>query len=281
MANKKTTKNAKGAGTIRKRPDGRWEGRYSTGFDPKTGKQIQKSVYGSSQKEVRQKISKITSEIDEGIYTDPCNMKLSTWLDIWHKEYTGNVKPKTYSVYESHLRVHIKPYIGAVQLNKLSPHMIQQMYHQLMDERGLAPKSIKNVHGVLHRAMDQAIKLGYIRSNPSDAVILPRVEKPRLGIIEDDNMKAFLKEIKGDRYELVLFVTVFTGLRQGEVLGLTWDGVDFENSTLLINKQHNRSQTDHDYRFGTLKIDRIRVLTASAHVMEKLRQQQDTQAKWA
>ena len=82
MANKKTTKNAKGAGTIRKRPDGRWEGRYSTGFDPKTGKQIQKSVYGSSQKEVRQKISKITSEIDEGIYTDPCNMKLSTWLDI-------------------------------------------------------------------------------------------------------------------------------------------------------------------------------------------------------
>ena len=135
--------------------------------------------------------------------------------------------------------------------------------------------------GVLHRAMDQAIKLGYIRSNPSDAVILPRVEKPQLGIIEDDNMKAFLKEIKGDRYELVLFVTVFTGLRQGEVLGLTWDCVDFENSTLLINKQHNRSQTDHDYRFGTLKIDRIRVLTASAHVMEKLRQQQDTQAKWA
>ena len=70
LANK-STKNAKGAGTIRKRPDGRWEARYSNGFDPKTGKLIQKSVYSKTQKEVRQKLAKITSEIDEGTYIEP------------------------------------------------------------------------------------------------------------------------------------------------------------------------------------------------------------------
>ena len=72
----KNGRHAKGAGTIRKRPDGRWEARYSVGFRPQTGKQIQRSIYGDSQKEVRQKLAKLTTEIDEGIYTDPCSMKL-------------------------------------------------------------------------------------------------------------------------------------------------------------------------------------------------------------
>ena len=125
MANKKNSKNAKGAGTIRKRSDGHWEARYSLGFDPKTGKQIQRSVYGASQKEVLQKLTKITTEIDEGVYTDPCNMKLSTWLDIWLKDYTGNLKPSTYSIYDSHVRTHLKPNLGQVQLSKLAPHMVQ------------------------------------------------------------------------------------------------------------------------------------------------------------
>ena len=281
MANKKNSKNAKGAGTIRKRSDGRWEARYSLGFDPKTGKQIQKSVYGASQKEVLQKLTKTTAEIDEGIYTDPCNMKLSTWLDIWLKEYTGNVKPKTYSVYEGHVRVHIKPYVGTIQLSKLTPHMVQQMYNLLQGEKGLAPKSIKNIHGVFHRAIDQAVKLGYIRVNPLNAVILPRVEKAQIAVIEDEKMTAFLNAIKGDPFEIPLFVTVFTGLRQGELLGLTWDCVDFEHGTLLINKQHNRSQMDHNYQFSSVKTDRIRVLTASAHVMDKLHRQKDLQDQWA
>ena len=95
MANKKTTKNAKGAGTIRKRSDGRWEARYSMGFDPKTGKQIQRSVYGTTQKEVRQKLARITTEIDEGSYVEPSTMKVSEWLQIWLRDYIGNGKRST------------------------------------------------------------------------------------------------------------------------------------------------------------------------------------------
>ena len=253
---KKSTKNAKGGGTIRKRSDGRWEGRYSIGLDPQTGKQIQKSVYGATQKEVRQKLTKITNDLDEDIYLEPCRMKLGVWLDTWLKDYTGN-------------------------LMKLAPHMVQRVYNMLIREKGLSPKSVKNIHGVFHRAMDQAMKLGYLRLNPLNAVILPRVEKPQIEIIEDEKMKIFLDAIKGDPFEIILFVTVFTGLRQGEVLGLTWDCVNFENGTLLINKQHNRSQMDHNYQFSSVKTDRIRVLNVSKHVMDKLRQQQMIQKCWA
>ena len=281
MANKKTTKNAKGAGTIRKRPDGRWEGRYSVGFDPKTGKQIQKSVYGSSQKEVRQKISKITSEIDEGIYTDPCNMKLGTWLDIWLKEYTGNLKASTLSIYDSHVRTHLKPNLGQIQLAKLAPHMVQHLYNELLNERGLSAKTVKNIHGALHRAMEQAKQLGYIRVNPLDAVIVPRVEKTQIETLADDEMLRFLNVIKGEPDELIYFVTVFTGLRQGEVLGLTWDCVDFENNTLLINKQHTQLRKTKEYVFASLKNDKIRTLTVADEVMDALRRQQKKQKAWA
>ena len=281
LANRKTTKAAKGAGTIRKRSDGRWEARYSLGFDPRTGKQIQRSVYGATQKEVRQKLTGITAEIDEGSYVEPSSMKLKDWLDTWLSDYTGNIKPATYNAYEGHVRVHIKPYLGEIQLSRLTAHSIQKLYKLLQEERKLSPKTVSNVHGVLHRALDQAIKLGYLKKSPLAAVVVPRAEKPQIGILEDENMKAFLGQIRGDPYELVLFVTVFTGMRQGEVLGLTWDCVDFQHGQLLINKQHNRVCRDHTYRFSSLKNDRARVLTASEHVMDALRRQQALQARWA
>ena len=106
-------KNANGAGNIRKRSDGRWEARYSNGFDPKTGKLIQKSVYGKTQKEVRQKLAKITSEIDEGTYIEPNSIKLSEWLTVWLRDYIGNVKPATVKSYADHVKLNIIPYIGA------------------------------------------------------------------------------------------------------------------------------------------------------------------------
>lgn len=95
MPNKKQSKNASGNGSMRKRSDGRWEGRYTIGFDPITGKQRQKSVYGKTQKEVRQKLTRIAAEIDEGIYVEPNSMILSDWLKIWLRDYIGNVKPAT------------------------------------------------------------------------------------------------------------------------------------------------------------------------------------------
>lgn len=280
MANKKNN-NAKGDGNIRKRSDGRWEGRYTLGIDPVTGKQIQKSVYGATQKEVRLKLREITSQIDEGTYLEPCNMKLGVWLDTWLKEYTGNVKPATYAAYEQHVRVHIKPALGNVALSKLTPPMIQKMYNDLQRERGLSPKSIKNIHGVMHRALEQARKLSYIKDNPVNGLITPRVEKKPLKTMDNTELVSFLKEIRGAHFEIEMFVAAFTGLRQSELLGLTWDCVDFEKHTLLINKQHNRVKGDTEFRFHSLKNDQIRTITVADEIMEVIQHQKTRQEGWA
>ena len=278
---KQTKRNANGAGMIRKRSDGRWEGRYTLGFDPNTGKQRQISIYGKTQKEIRQKLTRIASEIDEGTYIEPNSIILEDWLRTWLRDYIGNVKPATVKSYTDHVELNIIPYLGKNQLGKLSPAMIQTLYNTLQREKSLSPKTIKNVHGVLHRALDQALKLGYIRRNPLDGVTLPRIEGAQVKAMEDDDLIRFLNAIKGNPYEYVFFVTVFTGLRQGEVLGLTWDCVNFDQHTLFINKQHGKAKGTKEYVFSSLKNDKPRMIMAADGVMDVFKKQKARQQQWA
>lgn len=276
----KTTRNAHGGGTIRQRTDGRWEARYTLGINPGTGKQIQKSIYGKTQKEVRQKLQKICTEIDDGTYSEPQKMTLDQWLTVWEKEYIGNVKANTVKSYSDHIRLHIKPALGACKLSDLVPHMIQTFYNSLQRDDGLSPKTVKNVHGVFHRALEQAMKIGYIRSNPAEACTLPHIVKKEISPLDDSELAAFLRAIQGNPYELVYFVAVFTGMRQGELLGLTWNCVDFEKHTIYVCKQHQKQKGGKDYVFSTLKNDKPRLLDVSEAVMDALCRQRTRQSDW-
>lgn len=270
-----------GSGTIRQRADGRWEGRYTVGYDPETGKQIMRSVYAKTKREVREKLNKTLTDIQEGTYIEPTSITVGEWLDIWLKEYKVNLRQETWASYEMHIRVHLKPALGKIRLNKLTTHQIQHLYNSLIQDRGLSPKTVKNIHGALHGALEQAKINGYLRVNPSEGTTLPKMEKEELKVMESKDVRAFLQAIEGDEYELPLFVDLFTGLRQGELLGLTWDCVDFEKGTLLINKQHNRAKGEKEFHFSPLKNSRPRVLTAATAVMDALREQRRRQAEWA
>ncbi len=279
LANKKNSKNAKGAGTIRKRSDGRWEARYSLGFDPKTGKQVQKSVYGVSQKEVRQKLAKITAEIDDGCYMEPAKESVAEWLKVWLKTYVKpSVKPYTLNSYEGVCNRFLIPDIGRIKLSELSALQIQQMYNSLLTDHGLSAKTVKNVHGILHRALHQAVKLGMIRSNPSDMCDLPKARRKEFKPLEQDDIAVFLKAIHGDPFEHLFQVTLFTGLRQGEVLGLTWDCVDFEHHALYINKQLQKTdKVGGEYVLVPTKNSRSRVVTVADSVMQILKEEKRLQ----
>lgn len=276
----KRKRNDNGTGSTRKRADGSWEGRYSAGFDPKTGKQIQRSVYGKTQKEVREKLNAALRDLQEGTNIVPTRMTVGEWLDLWLKDYTLNIRPATLAAYEQHVRVHLKPSLGGIPLTKLQAAQIQRTYNDLLRNRKISPKTIKNIHGVLHRAMEQAHEMGYLKVNPTRGVVLPKVEKKLLKTMEDNDVAAFLREIEGTPYENILYVAVFTGLREGEVLGLTWDCVDFERGQLLINKQHNRAKGEKEFHFSPLKNSKIRTLTVADEVMNVLRRQQTLQRQW-
>lgn len=286
---KSTSRSASGNGTIRKKTVTRkgkeytyWEARVTVGYDPGTGKQIQKSISGKTQKEVAQKLRQVTAEIDQGTYKEPCKMTLGQWADIWVAEYLGGVKPRTLELYQNQMRLYIKPALGAVKLEVLTPHIIQQFYNGLSRQRedkpALSPKSVRNIHGILHRCLQQAVLVGYIRVNPADVCTLPRVEKRELHPLEDGQTAAFLKAIRGDVLEQLFIVALFTGMREGELLGLAWDAVDFQTGIITVRQQLSR-RSNGAYVLASPKNGKPRTLTPAPTVMTALKRQRSHQAE--
>ena len=278
---RKPKKNASGAGTIRKRADGRWEARFTTGFDPVSGKQVQKSIYGKTQKEVREQLAQVTTELDSGTYIEPVKDTVGEWLDTWLETYVRySVKPYTLDAYQRTCSNYIKPALGNVKLFTLTAPQIQRFYNGLLAEKGLSPKTVKNIHGILHRAIGQAMKLGMLKTNTTDLCDLPKSCRKEIRPLEQNEISAFLKAIDGNKYQLLYRVTLFTGMRQGEVLGLTWDCVDFEHNTIYVNKQLQKSKkVGGQYLLAPTKNSRGRMITVAPSVMRLLKRQKSQQAQ--
>ena len=285
----KTGRAANGSGSIRKREVTRngkpyiyWEARVTVGHDPITGKQIQRSISGKTQKEVAQRAREMAVEVDQGTYKAPSKMTLGEWLDIWLKEYLGSVKPKTLESYQCQIENHIRPQLGSIKLDTLSTHAIQHFCNSLTDS-GLSPKTVKIVHGVLHKALQQAVAISYLRFNPSDACILPRIERKELKPLDDNAIHQFMVAVKGHPYELLFLVTLFTGMRQGEVLGLEWQDVDFEHGTLLIRRQLQKVKDNngkYHFQFASVKNSKWRKIAPAPFVMQWLKRQHGKQEEW-
>ena len=278
-----TKKSASGAGTIRKKtvtkggkPYTYWEARYTLGFDQMTGKQIQRSITGKTQKEVAQKLREITVELDQGTYQEPTKMTLGEWLEIWLKDYSVNLKPMTQQTYSEQIQNHIKPELGRIKLKDLKTHMIQRFYNSLATgEKPLAAKTIKNIHGVLHRALNQAVSNNLIRVNPATACVLPKVQKPEIKPLEPGEIYRILQEAKEDDYQNLVTVALFTGMRQGELLGLSWDCIDFESGVITVKQQLQHK--DGKYFLCSPKSNKPRRILPAQLVMDALKAEQEKQ----
>ena len=283
-------KNAAGCGNIRKKTVTRngkdytyWEARYTAGYDPGTGKQIQKSITGKTQSEVAKKLKEVTASLDAGTYIAPNKTTVSQWMDTWHAEYLGAVKLSTVSSYEATIRNHIKPGLGAIKLEALTTQDIQEFYNgrQKGDETR-EPLTIKNIHGVLHKALEQAMLNGLIRNNPADPCVLPRRPKQKVKPLNEEQITKLIKALKGHKYENLILTTLFTGLREGEVCGLQWECVNMETGTILVDKQLQslrksvRGNGDK-YALVPTKNGKERHLTIAPFVVELLKKEKAKQ----
>ena len=285
-------KGANGAGSIRKIATTRngkeytyWQGRYTEGYDACTGKQIQRSITGKTQKEVAQKLRQITAEIDVKTYVAPCKLSVAEWMAVWAQDYLVGIKASTAYLYKRTIELYIEPHLGHIRLDTLNAHTVQHFYNELAkpskpEVAPLSAKSIKNIHGVLHKALKQAVLTGYLRTNPSEACILPRIIRKEMRPLEEDQVAVFLREVQGHPHEYLYKIALFTGLREGELLGLMWDCVDFEKGTILINKQLRRSQRKGGtYYFSPPKNNKSRTITPAPYVMKLLQAQKVQQAE--
>ena len=295
----KSTRRAQGTGCIYKKtvmrkgqPYTYWEAQVTVGTDPGSGRQIRKTYTGKTQKEVAQKMQAAATAVQEGDFFEPSKITLGAWFDLWFKDYCGDKKYLTVKQYKSMTDTHIRPALGSVKLSKLTPPQIQGFYNELQRtgrtvkekdpktgkistrQEPLSAKTVKNIHGILSKALSTAVDVGYIKNNPTERVTLPRVEKTQIVPLTDQQVKAFMAACTGHDFERVFKLILFTGLREGEALGLTWDCVDFDAGTLKITKQlQKRPERDGGYTFAPLKNDKARTITAAPFVMQLLREQ--------
>ena len=287
-------KRANGEGSIRKRSNGTWEARITVGVNPETGKMISKSIYGKTQKDVREKLLLLQADYepqaakppaassapaDETKAEEPKEITVSEWIDTWLSEYLADVKEGTYISYESLMRNHVKPALGNLPLSKLRPPMVQKFYNQLR-AKGLSPKHIKNIHGCFHRAMDMAVRVEYLSKNPTSFCIIPKVVEKRVVPLDAPEQKKLFEAMKGNPFEALFLTAIFTGMRAGELLGLTWDCVDFEHELIRVEKQLVQTrQKGQKYAYGTLKNGKTRVIAPAPFVMKVLKRHKIAQAE--
>ena len=243
-------KRANGEGNIRKRKDGRWEGRYTAGHDPVTGKQIFKNVLGKTQSEVKEKLKKALVEAGQVDFTKTGQYTVGTWMDTWFENVAKiKVRPSSHQTYKGYIDNHIKPNIGKIPLEKLTTMDLQKFYRKLLTKgrvdrieskdqpKGLSAKTVRNINQVISSAMDLAVAQKIILTNPTNACELPKVEHREMQTIPEEQLQAFLAEAKATGVYEMYYIELATGLRRGELLGLKWQDIDWKNGIIKVRRQ--------------------------------------------
>ncbi len=240
-----------GEGSIRKRKDGRWEGRYTV--QTADGAK-QKTVYGKTRKEVSEKLVAAMASRNRGIVVDDKNLKVGEYLDNWLKDAVrGTVKESTFSRDEYLVNNHIKPALGRIKLKNLNAMRLQGLYRDLLDS-GLSGSTVQKVH----HALSQAVKWDLIHRNPADAAKAPAPSTKEKHPLSAPEARRLLEAARGDRLEALYVLAVHTGMRRGELLGLKWEDVDLDAATLRVRRALTRTENGRKLALGEPKTKKSR-----------------------
>ena len=275
-------KRANGEGSIRKRKDGRWEGRYTAGHEPVTGKTIYKNVLGRTQAEVKEKLKRAIEDSAKLDMSKVGQYTVGQWMDVWFENYAKiKVRPSSHQTYRGYIENHIKPNIGSIPLNKLTSLELQKLYKKLLGNgrverieskkqpKGLSAKTVRNINQIICSALNLAIEQRLILTNPADACALPKLEHREMKTLPVEQLTSFLREAKESGVFEMYYIELATGLRRGELLGLKWSDIDLEHGSLRVQRQIARIdgeiveaplKTKNAYRTLPLSADAIDVL---------------------
>ena len=239
---------ASGEGNIRKRSDGRWEGRYVAGHD-ENGNPIRKNVLGKTQAEVKEKLKRAIEDaqgMDVGRAEDYTVGKwVETWYEIYSKPY---IRENTQKYYRRFIDRHVLPMIGDIKLTKLTGRDLQRMYNEVREHGrireeqkeknpGMSDSYVRGLHTMMHNCLNRAVKERLLLRNPADDCIAPKVQKKEMKILEPNQLGVYLNGAEQLGVLPMFFLELSTGLRKGELVALLWSDLDTEAKMLTVNKQ--------------------------------------------
>ena len=267
-----TKRRPDGDGMIRKRPDGRWEGRIVVGHK-EDGKPIFRSVFARTQKELLKKLHTQIETYRDVELSENSNITLGEWLDKWLSDYMAlTLRESTMDSYRNMINHHIKPYLGDRKISSVTTADVQKLYNWLREngrveehwQKGnrLSDSMVRSIHMMLHQAMDAALRERLIVKNPTNGTIIPKVNYPPKQILSEEQLDKFLEVVNQDPVWSDFFYTeLTTGLRRGEICGLRWQ--DFEDKTGRLHIRRSVSSR----KGGGVRVDETKTETGARTIL--------------
>ena len=243
-----------GDGMVRKRDDGRWEGRIVVGHKA-NGDPIFRHVYAKTQKALTEKLHQSIECHQDVELTEDSRMTLGEWLDRWLAEYKdGTIRPGTLEGYRNYIENYIKPQLGGKQVSLITTQDVQRMYRRLKsggrvreDAEGskrLSDSTVRHIHTMLHGAMKAAVQAHIIPKNPTENATAPKLNYKPMQVLNEQELDTFLQAVqKDDIWRDFFYTELMTGLRRGEICALMWRDFDAKAGTLGISRTlHSKGQ---------------------------------------
>jgi integrase len=227
---RKSKRRGNGEGSVYRRSDGRWA------VDITLEGHGRKRYYFKTQKEAIQARRELLNQQAQGTLATGPQRTVKDYLEDWIENVQKDrLRISSYVKYKKLINSYIVPVLGHVRLQKLTPQQVQSLYTKKLRD-GLAPKTVYSIHGLLHNALDNAVRWGLMSRNVTDLVTPPRLEKREREPLTLEQAKKLLDVARGDRLEMLLVLALTTGMRRGEMLALRWSDIDFEGQSLQVRR---------------------------------------------
>ncbi len=247
-----------------------WVTQVTVGHD-ENGKRKRRTLYGKTKADVRKKLLEVQRLAHEGSLPEPTQLRVGKYLDEWLKAAKDTVRPSTHARYTTMVNNTLKPAIGGVRLTQLQPLHVQQMLTRLRED-GASERKLEMAYVNLNRALNLAVKWGYLNRNPCEPIEKPKTPKSVVHALSAEQAKALIKASKDDRLHALIVMAISTGMRQGELLGLEWDDVDLKHGYVMVKKQleelegkHKLAELKTDHSRRRIDLDRQCVEALKAH----------------
>ena len=245
------------SGHIRRRGKTSWELKFDAGTDPATGKRRTRYVsFKGTKREAQAERDRLVAEQRAGQSVDPSKTTVAQFFDRWDRDFASlKVTPKTIERYRQIARLQIMPNIGALQIQKLKPVHLSELYANLLrgvnGARPLAPRTVGHVHRLMHRVLRNAAAWGVVTQNVAAHVEPPSVAETEIVILSEKQIGDLLRHIEGRTLRPIIALMVATGIRRGEVLALRWQDVNLDGGFIRI--ECSLEQTREGLRFKAPK----------------------------
>jgi len=263
-------KRANGEGSITKMANGRYRVRVTI-----EGKRH--SVYTASHREAQATLRQLLGDADRGLLPPAERITLGQHIERWLEDVARHsVRPRTLKNYRDLTRLYVLPTLGHVKLQQLQPAHVQRLYGALLD-RGLAPKTVRNVHAALRRALKQAVDWNLAPRNVATLVEAPRIRREEVVALTHEEARRLQDVARGGRWEALIVLALASGMRIGELLGAKWGDVDLTDGKVRVQRQLGQDGTFSEPK--TAKARRTIDLPGSSIATLKEHRRQQTEAR--